>query len=121
MVRQRSRTTPWFVYHHGFNCIDVILLTTCVGLSSGHVPNSISLPFSSLIDPISKKLKPAKDLKEILLSSGINPASSVEKRLMCGTGVTAVVLDIALEEAGIGGKKKLYDGSWTLVSPFFTK
>jgi len=83
------------------------------GLSSGHVPQSISLPFSSLIDPISKKLKPTKELKNIILSAGIDPSSDVEKRLMCGTGVTAVVVDIALDQAGIGGAKKVYDGSWT--------
>lgn len=34
---------------------------------------------------------------------------------MCGTGVTAVVLDVALEQAGIAGNRKVYDGSWTSV------
>lgn len=83
------------------------------GLSSGHVPKSISLPFSSLIDQTTKKLKSSEELKQILSISGIDPSSDVEKRLMCGTGVTAVVLDVALEQAGIGGNKKVYDGSWT--------
>lgn len=32
---------------------------------------------------------------------------------MCGTGVTACVVDAALELAGIQGKRKVYDGSWT--------
>lgn len=35
---------------------------------------------------------------------------------MCGTGVTAVVVDIALDQAGIGGARKVYDGSWTSVT-----
>ena len=35
---------------------------------------------------------------------------------MCGTGVTAVVVDVALEQAEIGGNKKVYDGSWTSVT-----
>ena len=35
---------------------------------------------------------------------------------MCGTGVTAVVVDVALELAEIGGSKKVYDGSWTSVT-----
>ncbi|KAF8475920.1 Rhodanese-like domain-containing protein [Kalaharituber pfeilii] len=83
------------------------------GLSSGHIPQSISLPFSSLVDPVTKKLKHATELKEILLGSGINPSKDVEKRLMCGTGVTAVVVEVAMEEAGIDGVKKVYDGSWT--------
>ncbi|RPB28653.1 thiosulfate sulfurtransferase [Terfezia boudieri ATCC MYA-4762] len=83
------------------------------GLSSGHVPRSISLPFSSLIDPTTKGLKSAEELKEVLFRSGVDPSSDVEKRLMCGTGVTAVVLDVALEQAGFGGNRKVYDGSWT--------
>lgn len=83
------------------------------GLPSGHIPKSISLPFSELLDPTTKKLRPAEELKKILLDSGINPSENVEKNLMCGTGVTAVVLYAALEQAGIGGKKKVYDGSWT--------
>ncbi|KAF8430281.1 Rhodanese-like domain-containing protein [Tirmania nivea] len=83
------------------------------GLSSGHAPKSISLPFTSLIDPMTRRLKPTEELKEVILSSGIDPSSDVEKRLMCGTGVTAVVLDVALEQAGIGGNRKVYDGSWT--------
>lgn len=32
---------------------------------------------------------------------------------MCGTGVTACVVESALELAGIPGKRKVYDGSWT--------
>ncbi|KAI5801576.1 Rhodanese-like domain-containing protein [Peziza echinospora] len=83
------------------------------GLSSGHVPNSINIPFSSLIDPITKKLLSSGELKRILLDSGVNPSKDVEKRFMCGTGVTAVIIDAALEEAGIEGKRKVYDGSWT--------
>lgn len=70
------------------------------------------------MDPVTKKLRPSQELREILLKKGVDPSDRVEKKLMCGTGVTAVVIDSALELAGFGGVKKVYDGSWTLVAGF---
>lgn len=84
-----------------------------VGLPSGHVPGAISVPFSELVDPVSKKLKSGEELRKILLGKGVDPSAGVEKKLMCGTGVTAVVIETALELAGIAGKRVVYDGSWT--------
>ncbi|KAG0125305.1 Rhodanese-like domain-containing protein [Tuber indicum] len=83
------------------------------GLPSGHVPGSISVPFSELVDPVSKKLRSGKELGKVLLSKGVDPSDEVEKKLMCGTGVTAAVIESALQLAGFGGKRKIYDGSWT--------
>lgn len=83
------------------------------GLPSGHVPGAISVPFSDLVDPVTKKLKPGKELRKVLLDKGVDPSDKVEKKLMCGTGVTAVVVETALELAGIPGKRVVYDGSWT--------
>lgn len=71
------------------------------------------MPFSELVDPVSKKLKPGKELREVLLRLGVDPRPEVEKKLMCGTGVTAVVIETALELAAIPGKRVVYDGSWT--------
>jgi thiosulfate/3-mercaptopyruvate sulfurtransferase len=65
------------------------------------------------VDPTTKKLRSAQELREILLRKGIDPSDKVEKKLMCGTGVTAVVVDAALELAGFKGSIKVYDGSWT--------
>ncbi|KAL7274766.1 hypothetical protein RUND412_002320 [Rhizina undulata] len=83
------------------------------GLSSGHVPGAISVAFSELVDPVTKKLRSGPELREILLEKGVDPSEDVEKKLMCGTGVTAVVIDAALELAEISGKRRVYDGSWT--------
>lgn len=83
------------------------------GLSSGHVPGSISVPFSSLVDPATGKLRAAAELRGVLVGAGVSEDAGVEKVLMCGTGVTAVVVDTALELAGIAGKRRVYDGSWT--------
>lgn len=84
-----------------------------LGLPSGHIPGSISVPFSELVDPVTKKLRSREELGKILLSKGVDPSDEVEKKLMCGTGVTAAVIESALQLAGFGGKKKIYDGSWT--------
>lgn len=84
-----------------------------VGLPSGHVPGSISVLFSKLVNPATGNLLPAAELRDVLVKAGVSEDERVEKVLMCGTGVTAVVVDTALEMAGIGGKRRVYDGSWT--------
>lgn len=83
------------------------------GLSSGHMPGSISVPVSELLDARTKTLKPAEELKKIFESKGIDPNRPIITS--CGTGVTAAVIDAALSEAGYGdpSKRRLYDGSWT--------
>jgi thiosulfate/3-mercaptopyruvate sulfurtransferase len=81
------------------------------GLPSGHIPSSISVPLSAILDPDSKALLRKHQLRKVFEDRGIAPGRPVISS--CGTGVTAAVLDMALEEAGFGGPKKLYDGSWT--------
>ncbi|KAK6521335.1 hypothetical protein TWF506_001558 [Arthrobotrys conoides] len=84
------------------------------GLSSGHLPGSTSVPFVSLLGNNGEFLEPGK-LREILESAGVKDDGKT-KITSCGTGVTASVIDLALEEAGFGeavGKRRVYDGSWT--------
>jgi thiosulfate/3-mercaptopyruvate sulfurtransferase len=82
------------------------------GLSSGHIPHSISVPVSSLLDVKTKALLPSSDLRALFKSKGIDPSKPIISS--CGTGVTAAVIDAALVEAGYPSEKKgLYDGSWT--------
>lgn len=83
------------------------------GLPSGHIPGSISIPFSELVDPTTKTLKSAEKLQKLFAGKGIDSSPNTEKILMCGTGVTAVVVNSALELAGVKGKLRVYDGSWT--------
>ena len=86
------------------------------GLSSGHIPGSISVPHSELLDPKTGTLLPAEELRRIFSAKGVDPEKPIISS--CGTGVTAAVIDTALREAGIGKDedRRLYDGSWTLVS-----
>ncbi|MBW8881651.1 MAG: sulfurtransferase [Asticcacaulis sp.] len=77
------------------------------GLRSGHMPGARSLPFSALIRD--GGLKPVTELREIFEGNGVAAGKTVVTT--CGSGVTAAIISMALEEAGFAGTK-LYDGSW---------
>ena len=83
------------------------------GLSSGHIPGSINIPHSELLNPRTGALLPGDRLRRIFESKGIDPEKPIISS--CGTGVTAAVIDAALGEAEFGhtNDRRLYDGSWT--------
>ncbi|KKZ63036.1 hypothetical protein EMCG_02606 [[Emmonsia] crescens] len=83
------------------------------GLPSGHMPGSTNLPFSELLDPVTKALLPAPKLRKIFEARGINPTEPTISS--CGTGVTAAIIDLALKEADDKApeNRRIYDGSWT--------
>ncbi|KLJ09241.1 hypothetical protein EMPG_09940 [Blastomyces silverae] len=83
------------------------------GLTSGHIPGSTSLPFSELLDPDTKALLPAPELRKIFEAKGINPKEPTISS--CGTGVTAAIIELALKEADdtVPENRRIYDGSWT--------
>ncbi len=75
------------------------------GLSSGHIPGSVNLPFGSVLN--NGYFKSAEELKEIF------GAQSIEPRVFsCGSGLTACIIYVANELAG-NEKGAVYDGSWT--------
>lgn len=82
------------------------------GLQSGHMPRSLNLPFTELLDPQTKAFLPTDKLREVLFGLGINEHQHIVSS--CGTGVTAAIVDTALMEIGFPQKqRKIYDGSWT--------
>lgn len=83
------------------------------GLPSGHMPGSVSVPYSELLDANTGALLPGDALRKLFESKGLDAEKPVISS--CGTGVTAAVIDIALGEASFGedDKRRLYDGSWT--------
>lgn len=83
------------------------------GLSSGHMPGSINIPFDVVLDPKTKAFLPKEQLKKIFQEKGVDPARPIISS--CGTGVTACVIETALTEAEYGTpeKRMVYDGSWT--------
>ncbi len=77
------------------------------GLRSGHMPGAQSLPSAALIRD--GALKPVAELRDIFDGRGV--ASGKPVVTTCGSGVTAAIISIGLEEAGYTGAR-LYDGSW---------
>jgi len=77
---------------------------------AGHVPGARNHPFGLSLDANNRMLAP-DDLRESLAASldGVPPRRAIA---MCGSGVTACHLLLALEHAGLTGAR-LYPGSWS--------
>ena len=83
------------------------LLEPRPGLSSGHMPGARSIPYTELVED--GRFKPVEELRRIFANRGIDLEQPVTTT--CGSGVTAAVLALGLEEAG-AKHVTLYDGSW---------
>ena len=76
-------------------------------IRGGHIPGSVSLPYSEILDH--QYLKSNEGLKSIY-----QDLNTLNKPIIfsCGSGITASVLALGAEIAGIK-KYAVYDGSWT--------
>lgn len=76
-------------------------------LRSGHIPGSINLPYTKLIE--NQKMKSNKELSGIF-----NEIVTKDTELIfsCGSGITACILALGAEIIGLENKS-VYDGSWT--------
>ncbi|MBW1253758.1 3-mercaptopyruvate sulfurtransferase [Pantoea allii] len=77
------------------------------GLHRGHIPNSLNLPWNLLVEQ--GQLKPASELRALFAEAGVDIHQPIVAT--CGSGVTAVVLILALTSLGVRDVS-LYDGSW---------
>ncbi len=77
------------------------------GVRSGRMPGSLNLPFVDIVEHGSLKAPDA--LKAEFAAHQIDLAKPIITT--CGSGVTAAILALAVEEAG-GKMEGLYDGSW---------
>lgn len=77
------------------------------GLKAGHMPGSLNLPATSIIE--NGRLKDEAEIRAALDQAGINGARPVITS--CGSGVTAAIVALALETVGKPAKA-LYDASW---------
>ena len=79
------------------------------GMRSGHIPNSHSLPFTTLLDG-NRIFLDGDQLKSIIEGAGIQ----LDKPLVatCGSGVTACVIALACHLIG-KSDVAIYDGSWS--------
>ncbi|MGL4192288.1 MAG: sulfurtransferase [Vibrio sp.] len=78
------------------------------GVRSGHIPSSVCLPFTQLMN--GHQLKPETELRPVL-SDVLQPSAS-EYLFSCGSGVTACIVLLAAYACGYQNLS-LYDGSWT--------
>ena len=79
------------------------------GLRAGHIPGSKNVHYASLLKEDGTRMPPAA-LRQVFERAGVDLRNPVITS--CGTGVTACILDLALER--IGHKDHaVYDGSWS--------
>ena len=76
-------------------------------LKSGHIPNSINLPYSQVLE--NGKFKSEKKLTEIFKTLKLDNNPLI---FTCGSGITACILMLASELVS-KNPKAVYDGSWT--------
>jgi|SRR6187402_117628 len=77
------------------------------GISSGHMPGAINLPFTDLVE--TGRYKSADELRRVFSEKGVQLDQPITTT--CGSGVTAAVVGLGLEIAG-AESFSLYDGSW---------
>jgi len=77
------------------------------GVRSGHMPQSLNLPFTEIVQD--GHLKDPAAITDAMERAGIDPARPIVTS--CGSGVSAAILSLAFESIGRPAKA-LYDGSW---------
>ena len=78
------------------------------GVRSGHMPGSVSLPGTDLVE--NGRMKDAPALARAFAAAGVDLGKPLVTS--CGSGVVAAILTLAAEMVG-AEKISLYDGSWT--------
>ncbi|KAJ3396181.1 hypothetical protein HDU92_003853 [Lobulomyces angularis] len=81
-----------------------------IGIHSGHIPNSINVPFNTLIDKSTSSLLKEDELAKVFLGQGVDLNKPIITT--CGSGVTAAVLYFALKQLGVK-EVSVFDGSWS--------
>jgi thiosulfate/3-mercaptopyruvate sulfurtransferase len=80
------------------------------GLRPGHIPGSRNVPYAELFDANTGAMKPLEELRKAFAGAGVDLARPIVTT--CGSGVSALVLTLALYRLGVRGSA-LYDGSWS--------
>ena len=77
------------------------------GVRAGHMPGARNVPFTALLK--NGALARPEKIQTALAEAGLDPTQPFITS--CGSGVTAAILTLALDESGFG-LHRLYDGSW---------
>ena len=80
------------------------------GLRGGHIPGSLSLPSTELVDKAARTVLPADALAARFRAAGFDPAQPTVTS--CGSGVTACALAFGIHLLG-WPEPAVYDGSWS--------
>lgn len=78
------------------------------GLRAGHIPGSRNVHYRALLND-DGTMKPSEELRAAFEAAGVDVARPAITS--CGSGVTAAILNLALERLG-NRSHALYDGSW---------
>ncbi|MEH6726474.1 MAG: rhodanese-like domain-containing protein, partial [Hyphomicrobiales bacterium] len=78
------------------------------GLQSGHMPTANNIPFHKLVGR-NGLFESGSELRQVFEEAGVDLSRPIVTS--CGSGVTAAILTLGLDELG-HADKKLYDGSW---------
>jgi len=76
-------------------------------LKSGHIPNSINIPYKNVLE--NGKYKSLEQLRELFAEKTLGNEDLI---FSCGSGITACIVLLASELA-VENNKSVYDGSWT--------
>lgn len=79
------------------------------GLRSGHIPGSVNVHYARLLTP-DGTMKSPEELRAVFAEAGAD--LSKPAITSCGSGVTAAIVNLALERLG-KRDHALYDGSWS--------
>jgi thiosulfate/3-mercaptopyruvate sulfurtransferase len=79
------------------------------GRRPGHIPGSRNVPYAELFDAKTGVMKPLEELRKAFDAAGVDMTRPIVTT--CGSGVSALVLTLALYRLGVRGSA-LYDGSW---------
>lgn len=79
------------------------------GLRAGHIPGSKNVHYRTLLNG-DFTMKDAHALRSVFAAAGVDLSKPVIST--CGSGVTAGIIDLALERVG-HDRHSVYDGSWS--------
>ncbi|MBI5129194.1 MAG: 3-mercaptopyruvate sulfurtransferase [Rhodopseudomonas palustris] len=80
------------------------------GLRAGHIPGARNVPYNELFDAKTGLMKSRDELREAFVRARVDLDRPIVTS--CGSGVSALVLTLALYRLGVRGSA-LYDGSWS--------
>lgn len=79
-------------------------------LRSGHIPGSVNLPWTRLVDADTGTFRSADEIAQLFREIGVDLEQPVI--CTCGSGVTACALALGLAHIG-SSRVSVYDGSWS--------